>query len=182
MLSSGYPGIGSTPSRLVNAAPDRGHLIVWEGLMIKRVMTSLAVAVLVFGASSAQATLVTVDQIIYQGSGGGTTVNPSLLSGTLDITASGSTLTILMKNTSPDGAFVGGGSPALMLLTGFGLQLPGVDITGGTVTVNGGSTALNFDSGQSTTNISNQWLYANSAIDGYNGISGVLPVDSVGSS
>ena len=148
---------------------------------MKRISLVLSGALLLFGASSAQAVLLNVDQFIYQGSGGGTTVNPALLSGTIDVTSSGSTLTILLRNTSPDNAFVGGGAPATMLLTGFGLQLPGLDIVSGTVSVNGGSTALNFDVGQSATNISNQWEYANGVIDGYS-LAGVLAVDSITSS
>jgi hypothetical protein len=141
---------------------------------------------MVLSPSVARATLLTIDQVIYQ-TGSGTIVNSSLLSGTLDVTSSGNTLTILMTNTSPDAAFVGGGSPAVMLLTGFGLQLPGVDITGGTVEVYAGSTAVNFDADlqpgagtvpQSLTNISNQWAYANQVIDGY-GMPFVPVVDSI---
>jgi hypothetical protein len=150
---------------------------------MKRTVVFLIAAMLAFGMSSAHATLVNIDQIIYQ-SAAGTTVDPSMLSGTLDISVSGNTITILMTNTSPDGAFVGGGAPATMLLTGFGLQLPGVNISSGTVEVYAGpppSTSLNFDVGQSLTNIANQWSYANAAIDGYN-LAGVLPVDSIVSS
>ena len=126
-------------------------------------MTALVAGALVLSPSPAQATLVTVDQVIYQ-SVAGTLVAPSLLTGTLDISVSGSTLTILMTNTSVDEAFVGSGAPATMLLTGFGLQLPGVDILSGVVSVNGGSAAVNFDVGQNTTIISNQYLYANASI------------------
>jgi len=132
------------------------------------------------GGSSAQAVPIGVDQIIYE-EALGTVVDEGLLSGTIDIVSAGNTLTITLTNTSPDAAFLGGGAPATMLLTGFGIEIGGVDIVSGTVSVAGGSTALNFG-GQGTPDISNQWLYANAAIDGYNGIPGVLPVDAVTSS
>jgi hypothetical protein len=147
---------------------------------MKRTSSVLLGALLLFGAGSAQATLLSVDQFIYQ-SAAGTTVTPSLLNGTIDVTVSGSTLIILLTNTSPDGAFVGGGAPSTMLLSGFGIQLPGVNITGGTVAVNGGSTALNFGA-QSTSVLGNQWLYANASIDGFTSIVGALAVDTVVSS
>jgi PEP-CTERM motif len=148
--------------------------------VVRRVLTVLLGAVLLVGAGSARATLLSVDQIIYE-SALGTTVTPSLLSGTIDVTASGSTLTILLTNTSPDGAFVGGGAPSTMLLSGFGIQLPGVNVTGGTVEVNGGSTALNFGA-QSTSVLGNQWMYANASIDGFSSISGVLATDTIATS
>jgi len=147
---------------------------------MKRVLFVLLGAVLLLGAGSARATLLSVDQIIYE-SALGTTVTPSLLSGTIDVTASGSTLTILLRNTSPDAAFVGGGAPSTMLLSGFGIQLPGVDVTGGTVEVNGLSIGLNFGA-QSTSVLGNQWLYANASIDGFSSIVGALAVDTVASS
>jgi PEP-CTERM motif len=140
---------------------------------------SLLAGVLLFGVGSAQAALLTIDQIIYQSGPG---QNTSLMTGTLNATLAGSTLTILMRNTSANGAFSDGTAPASMLLTGFGIQLPtGVDIASGTITVNPGSTAVNFDAGQSTTDISNQWLYANASIDGYSSIPS-LPVNTVTSS
>jgi hypothetical protein len=147
---------------------------------MKRVPLVLLGVLLLLRAGSAQALLLTVDQYIYE-SAAGTIVTPLLLSGTIDVTSSGSTLTILLTNTSPDGAFVGGVAPSTMLLSGFGLQLTGVNITGGTVEVNGGSTALNFGA-QSTSVLGNQWLYANASIDGFTSISGALTVDSVVSS
>lgn len=123
------------------------------------------------------AALLNIDYIIYQ-SAAGTTVNDDLLSGTLDLTVSGNTLTILMRNTSPDNAFVGGGAPATMLLTGFGLQLgTGIDVVSGTVTINTGSTAVNFTG----SDISSQWGYGNSNYDGYSQ-SGVPLVTDVVSS
>jgi hypothetical protein len=141
----------------------------------------LSLALVFLGAGSAQATPITVDQIIYQNAVG-TTVDQSQLSGTIDVTSVGNILTVILTNTSADAAFVGGGKPGTMLLTGFGIQLGAVDILSGTVSVNGGSTALNFDVGQSATDISNQWLYANQVIDGYGNILGALTVDTVASS
>ena len=147
---------------------------------MKKLSLILFGAVLLWGAGPARATLISVDQIIYE-SAAGTTVSSALLSGTIDVTASGSTLTILLRNTSPNAAFVGGGAPSTMLLSGFGIQLPGVNITGGTVAVNLGSTALNFGA-QSTSVLGNQWLYANASIDGFTSIVGALTVDTVVSS
>ena len=135
---------------------------------------------MLLGAGSAEALSLTVDGIIYE-SAAGTTVNPALLSGTIDVTSAGNTLTILLTNTSPDGAFVGGGAPSTMLLSGFGLQLAGVNIVSGTVEVNAGSTGVNFGS-QSTTVLGNQWLYANGSIDGFSSIVGSPTVDTVVSS
>jgi hypothetical protein len=68
-----------------------------------------------------------------------------------------------------------------MLLTGVGLQLPGVDIVSGSVAVAGGSMALNFDAGQSTTDIGNQWNYGNASYGGFN-LTGVLTVNAAMSS
>jgi hypothetical protein len=89
-------------------------------------------------------------------------------------------ITLSFRNTSPDNAFTDGGAPAAMLLTGFGLQL-GRDILNGTVSVGSGATALNFESGQSVTNISNRYNYANEPISFYNQ-PGVFAVDIVVSS
>src|SRR6266851_9306902 len=107
-------------------------------------------------AAEAKATFVTVDQVIYETGGG---VVPGSLSGTVDVTITGSQqITILLRNTTPDAAFADGSLPAAMILSGIGLQLGGVNIIGGTVTVNSGSTAVNFyNIGQSTSDISNQW-------------------------
>src|SRR5215467_6691061 len=96
---------------------------------------------LLLPAAAAHATSVTVDQFIFQN---GTGVNPALFAATVDMTASGNTLTILLKNTSDNGAFTSAGSPSLMLLSDIGFQMPGgVTITGGTVSVNPGSTCVN---------------------------------------
>ena len=136
----------------------------------------LAILSLVTIASPAFAALLTVDQIIFQNVNG---INSGQLSGTIDYSVTGANqATVTFCNTSPDSAFTDSSFPAAMLMTGFGLQLPGVNILNGTVSVSVGSTALNFDVGQSTTNISNQYMFANQSIDGYNN-AGVLLVDSV---
>ena len=128
-----------------------------------RAFCVLAAVALLFRPSPAQALGLTIDQIIYQN---GTGVTPGLMSGTLSVTVTGgSQLTFVMTNTSADGAFTDSGAPALMLLTGFGVQLPGLDILSGTVSVTAGSTALNFGT-QGTPDISNQYNYANASIDG----------------
>ena len=145
---------------------------------MKKSLILLAAVLALAVAPTGFAALLTVDQIIFQNNPG---VNSSLISGTIDYTASGSSATIVLTNTSPDAAFTDAGAPALMLLTNFGLQLPGVDILSGTVSVTAGSTALNFDAGQSTTDISNQWNYANQSADGFN-LPGVLLTDTYVSS
>jgi len=142
---------------------------------IGRIAGAAVAAAIGMGAStSASAALLTVDQIIYQA---GTGVTPGLMSGTLDVTTSGNTVTIVMRNTSVDAAFTGS-SPSLYLLTGLGLQLGGLNILGGTVEVNGGSTALFFDAGQSAVNIANQYGYANQIMNGYS-MPGVLTVGNI---
>ncbi len=148
---------------------------------IVRTSATLACVATLLLAGAAQATLVTVDQVIYENGGSG--VNPGLLSGTVDVTVSGSQqLTILLRNTSPDAAFANGSQPGSMILSGLGLQLGGVNILTGTVTVNSGSTAVNFDIGQSLTDISNQWGYGNTAAGAFGGVSGVLAVNNTVSS
>ena len=161
----------SSSRGLVAGAP----LLPLAGVLLSGVLLSLVLLSLTAGP--ALATPLTVDQIIYQ-SAVGTTVTPSALAGTIDVTASGNTLTILLTNTSPDAAFVGGGAPSTMLLSGVGIQLGGLDIVGGSVSVAGGSTALNFGT-QGAPDISNQWLYANQSIDGFSSIVGAMTVDTV---
>jgi hypothetical protein len=148
---------------------------------IVRTSAALACVATLLLAGAAQATLVTVDQVIYENGGSG--VNPGLLSGTVDVTVSGSQqLTILVQNTSPDASFANGSQPGSMILSGLGLQLGGVNIVSGTVTVNSGSTAVNFDIGQSLTDISNQWGYGNTAAGAFGSVSGVLAVNNTVSS
>jgi hypothetical protein len=101
---------------------------------------------------AAMAAPITVDEILFDSTG---TSNPSLLSGTVDMSYSGTTLTILLKNTSGDLA----GSAAGVLLTGIAFQLPtGVSITGGSAFIAAGSTAVGFPS-PAGGNISSEWGY-----------------------
>lgn len=134
-----------------------------------------ATAIMMVGSSSTWAALVNVDQIIAQGATG---LDVNQLSGTVDMSVSGNQLTILLRNTTGAGA-VGAGfsSPATLLLTGVGFQLSGVTITGGTVSINAGSSAVNFGA----VDLSTEWGYANQAVDGYNGIPSI-PVNAVVSS
>lgn len=135
-----------------------------------------AVIAVLASALPALATPLTVDQTIFQN---GTGVNGSGFSGTVDYTASGNTITLLLTNTSSDSAVTNSSIPAQMLLTGVGLQLPGVDITGGTVKVGSTSVGVNF-SGPAGTVISSQWAYANSGTK-FTGV-GSLAVDTIMSS
>ena len=129
-------------------------------IKVTAIMSSLA---LMLAVGPSKAALLTVDQIIFES---GTGQNTSSMSGTLDYTASGNTATLVLRNTSLDDAFTDSTTPSRMLLTGFGLQLPAVDIVSGTVNV-AGSTPLNFDVGQ-TNDISNQYVYRNGSFDGFN--------------
>ena len=74
-----------------------------------------AVALLALSVGPAAAAPITVDEILSD-----STTNAALLSGTIDMTLSGNTLTIILTNTSADAA----GSGAGILLTGIGFQLP----------------------------------------------------------
>jgi len=134
-------------------------------------MSCLAI---LLGAGSAKATSVPIDQIIFQSSS--SLVNPSGgdLSGTVDVTqgATSNQLIFLLTNTTSSSAFSDSNNPSTELLTDFAFALgsgttSSNGITGGSAVVNTGSTALNFPSGQSTTDISNQWGFANHQVDGF---------------
>src|SRR5689334_13252153 len=113
----------------------------------------LVLALLGLTRGVAQATPVTVDEILYDSS---SVANAALLSGTVDMTLSGNVLTITLTNTSLDAA----GSGAGILLTGIGFQLPGgVSILSGGVNM-GGSTAVNFTKPVSG-DVSSEWGYDN---------------------
>ena len=123
-----------------------------EGLvkMLRRSVLAF-VFMAVFGRA-AMATPITVDEILFDST---SVVNAGLLSGTVDMSYSGGVLTILLTNTSGDGA----GSAAGVLLTGIGFQLPaGVTLTGGAAFIGASSTAVNF-AGAAGTNISSEWGY-----------------------
>lgn len=119
-------------------------------------MTWVGVVALLLAVTSANATLVNVNEIIYQTGSG---VNAGLYSGTVDVTGFGSSiLTIVVRNTSADGAVTDPGSTAQMLLSGIGF-VSTADITSASGTITTGSTALNFGTGAT---IDQQWDYANS--------------------
>ena len=81
---------------------------------------------------------INVDQVLYQSGG---VADANLLSGTVNMSLAGNVLTIILRNTSQNGAGDGAG----ILLTGIGFQLPtGVSITGGSAVIGSGSTAVNF--------------------------------------
>lgn len=120
--------------------------------------TSLCVLTLLWAfAAPVQAGMISVDEILFQGDAS----NGNILTGTVDMSLSGNTLTILLTNTSTSLAFEGNG--ANNLLTGLGFNLPtGVTILSGTATVPGGVTNIGFD--VLATNVGGEWGYANSPI------------------
>jgi hypothetical protein len=86
----------------------------------------LGVAAVVAAPLPSHALQMTIDEIIVQGGG-----DSSVLSGTASFTLSGSTLTIVLTNTSSGAT---GGTSATNLLTGIGFNLP----TGVTIANNAG--------------------------------------------
>mgnify|MGYP003572144656 FL=1 len=109
-----------------------------------------AVAALLSLQASAYAVGISVDEKLAQGD-----VDASQLSGTVDMTLSGNTLTITLVNTSSDAA----GSGAGILLTGVGFNLPEyVSIIEGEVVIAGGSSGVGFD-GPSGMDVSMEWGY-----------------------
>ncbi len=120
-----------------------------------RVSPTVALALMsVLTASSANGASITVDELLYQGNAN----NPTVLSGSVDMTLSGNLLTVVLTNTSSAVSFDGNG--AFNLLTGLAFNLPsGVGIASGTATVPGGATNLNFST--SATNVGSEWGYFN---------------------
>jgi hypothetical protein len=115
-----------------------------------------ALALLGLSSAPALAVPITVDQILYASG-----TNLAGLSGTVDMTLSGNTLTITLTNTSLDSAGAGAG----ILLTGIGFQLPtGVSISSGSATIAAGSTGVAF-SGTGGTSVSQEWGYDNSPLN-----------------
>ena len=109
----------------------------------------VAFALLSLIAAPARAASITVDEVLFASG-----VNAGALSGTVNMTLSGSTLQIVLTNTSTDNAGSGPG----VLLTGLGFQLPtGVSITSGLVSMTG-SSAIGFGA-PSTGNVSSEWGY-----------------------
>jgi hypothetical protein len=122
---------------------------------------SIAVFGLFLLSSIAGATLIGVDQIIYQQDG---QTDSSKLAGTVDMTfnSTNNVLTIMLKNTSTG---VASSTAAANLLTGLGFQLPsGIYILGGQSSVSmSGSTAVNFDQ-SSASNVGGEWGYDNNPL------------------
>ncbi len=121
---------------------------------------------------STQAVAINVDQILAPGD-----VNASQLSGTVNMTLSGSTLTVTLKNTSLNSA----GSGAGVLLTGIGFTLPGT-LTIGSGTANmGSSTAIGFTK-PSGGDVSEEWGYDNQPLNSGALLNAANPVDTAVSS
>jgi len=117
----------------------------------------LAFAFLALSRGAAFASPITVDEVLFDSGG---TTNPGLLSGTVDMTLVGNTLTVVLRNTSADAA----GSAAGVLLTGVAFQLPsGVAISSGSVSI-GSSTAVNFTAPLNG-NLSSEWGYDNGPLN-----------------
>jgi hypothetical protein len=91
-----------------------------ESVTMKRFISvgvMVMVGCLLLLPSPAKATLVTIDEIIFQGGGG---VNPAAFSATANLTLSDSTLTIVLTNTSA----AAGGAAGQNLLSDIGFTLP----------------------------------------------------------
>ena len=100
-----------------------------------------------------------VDQIIFQSVDGG---NPDALAGTVNMTLSGNTLTIVLRNTS---TATGATPGSFNLLTGLGFNLPtGVSIGSGSAALTAGSTGVNWDNTVLGNNVSQEWGYDNNPI------------------
>src|SRR6185503_17137515 len=125
---------------------------------MKRYLSLVSVG-LVGLALQANAALITVDQIIYQDGIGG---NPAALAGTVNMTLSGNTLTVVLRNTSTASGVQG----SFNLLTGLGFNLPtGVTIGSGSATVAAGS-GVNWSTATSGVNVSQEWGYDNNVTAG----------------
>lgn len=106
---------------------------------------------------SANAVSIGVDEILTEAD----TVNPAALSGTVNMSLSGSVLTVELQNTSGN---TGTPGDAGNLLTGIGFNLPaGVTISGGSATIAAGSVAVGF----SGTDISQEWGFENTITSGH---------------
>jgi hypothetical protein len=127
--------------------------------LMKQVAAGLALSGLVLGFPAVgSAVLISYDEVIYQS----TTENPSYLSGSVDMTFSGSTLTITLTNTSQNGAATSDTSGNL--LTGVAFNLPtGLSVTGGSVSMTG-STAVNFVA-PADGDVSKEWGYDSNPLE-----------------
>ena len=126
-------------------------------MKLHKILKSKAVLALVplLAHQSAMAVSMTVDTIVAPGD-----VNAAYLSGTVNMSLSGSVLTINLKNTSADAA----GSGAGILLTGIGFNLPtGVYIGSGSANM-GSATAIGFIK-PAGGNVSSEWGYDNAPLN-----------------
>ena len=112
-------------------------------------------------ALQASADPIGVDQIIFQNTDGG---NPAALNGTVDMSFAGSTLTIVLRNTS--GA-TGATPGSFNLLTGVAFNLPsGVTIGTGSAALTAGSSGVNWNNAVLGNNVSQEWGYDNNITSG----------------
>ena len=119
----------------------------------------ICLAMLILPASLS-ATLLTVDEIIYETTPAYPT-DPYVLAGTVDMTLSGNSLFIVLTNTSTG---VASDESSYNLLTGLGFNLPGgVSITWGTASM-AGSTAINFTEPVGS-DVSGEWGYDDEGLD-----------------
>lgn len=126
---------------------------------LKHMAVLVAAGGILTGQYCAQATSIMVDQII---------ANPvsGTLSGTVDMTLSGNTLTITLRNTSTS-SDIG----ANVILTGLAFDLPNsIDITGGSVSTAAGSIVLGGSMNNSSGNVSGEWGYQNGNSGHFNGL------------
>jgi len=105
-------------------------------------------SLMVIAPTSSSATSLNIDEIIYQPSAG---LDPAMLSGSVDASISGATLSITLKNTS----LSTGGNSSGWLLTGLGFYLPeGVTLTNLSAVVSPGSSGAYSISGTQYTLLS----------------------------
>ncbi|MCA9189510.1 MAG: hypothetical protein R3E01_04450 [Pirellulaceae bacterium] len=129
---------------------DRRSVLIWSLLVV----SCSAITPLAGGA------MMVVDEVLFQGDPG----NAAVLSGTVDMTVVGSTLTVVLTNTTNAVAVDGAG--ATNLLTGVGFTLPvGYSIVGGTASIEAGSQVNSWS--VITTDVSNEWGYANVVNSGH---------------
>jgi hypothetical protein len=137
---------------------------------VSKLMMGAVAALLV--QTSAHATSINVDQILAPGD-----VNAAQLSGTVDMTLSGSVLTITLRNTSANAA----GSGAGVLLTGIGFTLPGSYAIGSGSANMGTSTAVGFTK-PGDGDVSEEWGYDNEPLNSGALLNAAQPVDTAVSS
>lgn len=108
---------------------------------------------------SANAALMTVDEIIYEDDGA---TDLSVLSGTVDMFLSDNELSIVLTNTS---SAIASPTASHNLLTGLGFVLPEeISINWGTASITSGSTTINFLA-PADSDISGEWGYDNAPLD-----------------